>query len=72
MIDRETLERMFDSMHKSKIDTDHDLLWGYFFTDRDSAKLKSAVPELERAGYKFVDLFQAETEADPIRWARFG
>jgi hypothetical protein len=62
MIDQELLERMFDRMHEGKIDTDQDLLWGYFFTDRDVGKLKAAVPDLELAGYRFVEVFQAETD----------
>ena len=59
MFDRETVVWAFDSMHESKIDTDQELLWGYFFTDRDITKLKAVVPDLEGAGYTFVDVFQA-------------
>ena len=62
MIDRESLLQMFNRMHEGKIDTDQDLLWGYFFTDRDVAKLNASVPDLERAGYRFVEVFQAETD----------
>jgi hypothetical protein len=63
MIDRDLLVRMFADMHENDINTDQDLLWGYFFTDRDAAKLKVVVPELERAGYRYVDVHQAENDS---------
>jgi hypothetical protein len=35
------LEEMFQNMQtEAGWDTDHDLLWGYFFTDRDPGNLR--------------------------------
>ena len=64
MIEREMLERMFADMHDHGIGTDEDLLWGYFFADQDVAKLEAVVPTLIEMGYRFVDLFKDEGEAD--------
>ncbi len=63
MIDRDSLDRMFARMHEQRIDTNQDLLCGYFFTDGDAAKLKAVVSELENAGYRFVEVHQAETDS---------
>lgn len=55
------LEAMFSDMRaKTKWNVDGPLLWGYFFFDRNPAKLKQAAAELERAGYRLVSLDQAE------------
>ena len=32
------------------------LLWGYFFTDRDAAKLRPLAKYLESTGYRLVDI----------------
>ncbi len=62
MIEREMLVDMFESMHDNGIDTDQSLLWGYFFADRDPSKLEGVVPKLEKSGYQFVDIFEADDD----------
>ena len=58
MIELEELQAMFAGIAEdAKWDMSRPMLWGYFFTDRSRAKLEAAVPELEREGYRFVDLF---------------
>lgn len=69
MIEREMLEDMFSSMQQDGVDTDRELLWGYFFTDRDASKLEAVIPELERRGFEFVKLM--ESEADETEDAYF-
>ena len=49
MIEREMLIDMFVSMRNNGIDTNKDLLWGYFFADRDPSKLEGVVPALEES-----------------------
>ncbi len=64
MIEREMIEEMFANMHENGVNTDEDLLWGYFFADRDPEKLEAAIPALANAGYEFVDIMEAESEND--------
>lgn len=46
------------------------LLWGFFFTDADPAKLSAAAERLTATGYRRVDLYAADTEneSDPPRY----
>lgn len=65
MIELETLEQMFSNIAAGpKWDMSGPMLWGYFFTDGSREKLSAVIGELERDGYRFVDLFEAEVEAD--------
>ncbi|RQP25471.1 ribonuclease E inhibitor RraB [Albitalea terrae] len=41
---------------------DGPMLWGYFFTDESPERLELAAGELQRAGYRVVDLFEADAE----------
>lgn len=52
------VEDLFAKMRADgSMDVDGELLWGYFFTDPDKAKLRPAAQELERLGYRFVSLY---------------
>lgn len=63
MITKETVEDFFENVNKGdEFDTSEVLLWGYFFLDFDLSKLKSASEKLVSAGYRFVDIFEAEKE----------
>ena len=62
-IPREQLQQMFDGIRQqTKWNTGGDMLWGYFFVDRGSDRLKVLRPELERQGYRFVDLHEVEKD----------
>ena len=37
-------------------------LWGYYFLDGETSRLKQLGIELEAKGYKVVDIFEAEME----------
>ena len=51
------LEDMFANMRaKTRWNVDGPLLWGYFFFDSSSAKLKRASTELEALGYRVVGI----------------
>jgi Regulator of ribonuclease activity B len=58
----ETLELGFERMREAGWDTDGDLLWGYFFVDKDISKLKRFSDHLQSLEYRFVDIFQLEDE----------
>lgn len=58
----EDLERMFARM-PANMDTDGELLWGYFFTDSDPQKLERAVSPLTRAGYRFVSIYETDDKS---------
>jgi hypothetical protein len=50
------MESMFQNMRtKTPLAVDGELLWGYFFTDPQQAKLKPVADELAKAGYRVVD-----------------
>lgn len=63
MIDRATVQSMFDTMHDSGIDTDRDLLWGYFFVSADLRQLRAAGAELQRQGYQLVRIVRPVPDA---------
>jgi hypothetical protein len=63
MIDLDTLEEMFSNIAAGpKWDMSQPMLWGYFFTDESVEKLHSAAEELVRQGYRFVAVFEAESD----------
>jgi len=41
---------------------DGPMLWGYFFTDKSPDRLRTLTDELERTGYRFVDMFMPELD----------
>ncbi len=51
------LEQMFDGMRATpNWNVDGPLLWGYFFTDPDAARLRKAADRLSSEGYSFVGI----------------
>ncbi len=60
-IDRSVLEEMFASIRSNtEWPIDGDMLWGYFFTDKDQAKLERAGQELEARGYRYVGILRPD------------
>ena len=57
----EQLEEMFSNI-KSTTDWDisGDMLWGYFFTNSDTAKLETVKELLVSQGYRYVDIHLAD------------
>ena len=65
MIELETLEEMFSNIRANAgWDMDGPMLWGFFFTDASREKLQAALPFLQAEGYRFVDLFMPDLDAD--------
>jgi Regulator of ribonuclease activity B len=65
MISRDALQDMFDYMRaRARWSIDGVCLWGYFFTDYSRERLMTAVPALERMGYRFVDILDKPTPQD--------
>ena len=63
MIELSQLQDMFDSItNDAGWDMSKPMLWGYFFTDRQRAKLESALVALEQQGFKYVDMFIPQLE----------
>lgn len=62
MIERSTLMEMFQLVESQGLSTDQELLWGYFFIDKDPEKLKAMIPELESRGYTLVDVYEPGEE----------
>lgn len=71
MISREELVEMFENIARDTTwDMSQPMLWGYFFTDADKAKLERAGLLLQEQGYHFVDVFLSEKEEaeEPDLW----
>lgn len=63
MITKATLTDFFDDLKsKGDFDATKPLLYGYFFTDENQEKLLEAKKVLQKDGYTFVDIFEAENE----------
>jgi hypothetical protein len=61
------LEDMFQKMRaNTKWNVDGDLLWGYFFTDPQPAKLRPVADELTKLGYRYVDLYPTRDGATHV------
>jgi hypothetical protein len=60
----EALQISFAEMRGAGWDPDADLLWGYFFVDRDLQKLGVLRVHLERIGFTFVEVFEIGDEND--------
>jgi hypothetical protein len=61
MITPQALEEMFGNMRaKTKWNIDGDLLWGYFFFDRRQEKLRLLGQELQKSGYRLVNLYPSD------------
>lgn len=55
------LEDMFAQMRRhSGMNVDGPLLWGYFFTDRDAAKLEPVADHLASLGYRVVSIYPTD------------
>lgn len=63
MITKDAIQQVFDDLDtQGDMDTKGPLLYGYFFTDPDGDKLYSASEELQKMGYKFINIFQPEVD----------
>ena len=61
MISLEQLEDMFARMKaEAPFNVDDELLWGYFFTDADKAKLRPVADALVESGYREVGLYRTD------------
>jgi len=64
MITLQNLQDMFSNMRReTKWNVDGDLLWGYFFTDRDPKKLEIASKHLVTNGYRFVSIYETDDKS---------
>ncbi len=52
----EQINSVFTKMHEGGVDTNQPLLYGYFYFDKDPAKLETVKEHLVNEGYTFVRL----------------
>src|SRR5690349_19268433 len=62
--DLEQINYIFDRIEAQGVDTKQDLLYGYFFYDKDQSKLEKLKDDLLRQSYRFVEL----SEKDNGEW----
>jgi hypothetical protein len=68
-ITRETVDDFFRETERRGARLNRKMLWGYFFTDADRARLEKVREELETLGYRFVDYLErdaGETDSAPL------
>lgn len=70
MITKQDMVDLFaDMKQNAPWDSNKPLLWGYFFSDQDKAKLERAAPLLQTKGYQVVGVFDSEPDSDtPALW----
>ena len=67
MITIDDLQAMFDNIaRKTKWNMQGDMLWGYFFTDRDQERLQSCASALAEQGYRLVDIYPTDVEVEGV------
>jgi hypothetical protein len=68
VITLEQLNQMFADMRAGpnykKWNVDGDLLWGYFFADRDAKKLQPVADHLTKAGYRLVRIYPTDDKTE--------
>jgi hypothetical protein len=63
MIDLDQIKAMFANVTEGAgWDLSQPMEWGYFFTDRQRAKLEAALRELQQDGFRFIDIFIPQLE----------
>lgn len=60
MISLSQIEEMYSIMHSNGINTDKELLYSYFFTNKKPNKLKNVATVLENKGFTFVEIYLNE------------
>jgi hypothetical protein len=71
MFSRETIEEMFDGMRiNAQLNLSEELVWGYFFTAQDLARLQAAATILQKDGYQLVSIHQSDADnlGEPVDW----
>jgi hypothetical protein len=70
MITKEDMVDLFANMKENAPwDITKPLLWGYFFSDQDKARLEAAAPLLAAKGYQVVGIFDSKPDSDtPALW----
>jgi hypothetical protein len=59
------VEDFYNNMKQKGVNTDTTMLYGYFFTNETKKTLESAVKELKKRNFQFVEIFQTD---DQIYW----
>ncbi|MCO4292258.1 DUF695 domain-containing protein [Solitalea sp. MAHUQ-68] len=65
MIGLDKIEELFNNMKSNGVNTDSEMLYGYFFTNQTSDQLEKLADQLKGENYKFVDIHQDE---DKLFW----
>lgn len=61
MIPLSQIQELYENMQSQGVNTNQDMLYGYFFTNKTSEVLLGIAKVLEPYGFKFVDVYPDET-----------
>lgn len=65
MIGLDKIEELFNNMKSNGVNTESEMLYGYFFTNQTPGQLEKLGEQLRTENYKFVDIYQDE---DQLFW----
>ena len=66
MIPKSELIEMFEAIaEQTDWDMTNEMLWGYFFSDDDPAKLEACADRLAEQGYHLVEISEGDESDDP-------
>ncbi|MBU3026052.1 DUF695 domain-containing protein [Zobellia galactanivorans] len=61
MIALEKIQEIYDHMHSNGVNTDADMLYGYFFTNSEPQTLEKVSELLKSEGFEHVDIYPDDT-----------
>ncbi len=60
MISFEEIKEVYDKMKADGVNTDTNMLYGYFFTNNEPMGLENVATELKEMNFDYVDIYQDE------------
>lgn len=62
MITLDSIKDTFRRMEENGVNTQKELLWGYFFTNKTKEKLEKITDIFRKDGYQIIDIYQDKND----------